>query len=310
MKIHTTAILGAGAVGSYFLWGLSEKLGDNLWVIADGERRERMESEGICINGQIYHPNIRTPKEAYGADLILTAVKYGGLSSAVDAIAEMTADHTLVLSVLNGVDSEEIIGAKIGSEHVIPALIKIASRRVGNEIRFDPATTFGILYGEAEKDAASERTDAIAELFDGTPLHYRVCADILQEIWYKFAFNVSMNLPQAILNCSIGAYVDSEHAAWLRIQLRDEVAAVAAAKGIDISELSELEKLKHPSPPGARYSTLQDLDAGRHTEIEMFAGTVVRMGRELGVATPYNAFAYHAVKALEEKNDGKFNYDE
>ena len=58
-----------------------------------------------------------------------------------------------------------------------------------------------------------------------------------------------------------------------------------------------------------RYSTLQDLDAGRHTEVDMFAGAVVRMGRELGIPTPYNEFTYHMIKALEEKNDGKFDYE-
>ena len=54
--------------------------------------------------------------------------------------------------------------------------------------------------------------------------------------------------------------------------------------------------------PSARYSTLQDLDAGRHTEIDMFSGALIRMGRELGIPTPYNEFAYHMIKALEEKN--------
>lgn len=61
-------------------------------------------------------------------------------------------------------------------------------------------------------------------------------------------------------------------------------------------------------PPSARYSTLQDLDAGRHTEIDMFSGALIRMGKELGIPTPYNEYTYHIIKALEEKNDGKFDY--
>ena len=55
-------------------------------------------------------------------------------------------------------------------------------------------------------------------------------------------------------------------------------------------------------------STLQDLDAGRHTEIDMFSGALMRMGRELGIPTPYNEYTYHMIKALEEKNDGLFDY--
>ena len=53
---------------------------------------------------------------------------------------------------------------------------------------------------------------------------------------------------------------------------------------------------------------LQDLDAGRHTEIDMFSGALIRMGRELGIPTPYNEYTYHMIKALEEKNDGLFDY--
>lgn len=62
-------------------------------------------------------------------------------------------------------------------------------------------------------------------------------------------------------------------------------------------------------PPSARYSTLQDIDAGRHTEIDMFSGALIRMGKELGIPTPYNEYTYHMIKALEEKNDGKFDYE-
>ena len=62
--------------------------------------------------------------------------------------------------------------------------------------------------------------------------------------------------------------------------------------------------------PTARYSTLQDIDAGRHTEKDMFSGAMMRMGKELGIDTPYNEYTYHIIKALEEKNDGMFDYYE
>lgn len=60
--------------------------------------------------------------------------------------------------------------------------------------------------------------------------------------------------------------------------------------------------------PSARYSTLQDLDAKRHTEIDMFSGALMRMGKELGIPTPYNEYTYHMIKALAEKNDGLLDY--
>lgn len=308
MKIQTVAILGAGAVGSYFIWGLSEKLGENLWVIADGERKLRLETSGKRINGKQYSLHVRTSREAKGADLLLVATKYGALKEALGDIAEITAENTIVLSLLNGVDSEEIIASRIGKEHLMYSMMQIASQRSGDEITFHGPSTPGLMYGEPEDSKPSERMMAIEELLSDTPLHYQMRENIKRDIWYKYAFNVSMNIPQAIVGCGVGAYAVSESMTALRMRLRDEVCAVAAAMGIDISELSPLEKLEHPSADTSRYSTLQDLDAGRRTENEMFSGTVVRLGEKYGVPTPYNEYAYFIIRALEEKNDGKFDF--
>ena len=84
---------------------------------------------------------------------------------------------------------------------------------------------------------------------------------------------------------------------------------IAEKKGIDFDKADTSSTFGSKVRDRARYSTLQDLDAGRHTEVDMFAGAVVRMGRELGIPTPYNEFTYHMIKALEEKNDGKFDYE-
>ena len=84
--------------------------------------------------------------------------------------------------------------------------------------------------------------------------------------------------------------------------------AIAAAKGIDLSIVDKNSGRGSAVPPDARYSTLQDIDAGRHTEIDMFSGALMRMGKELGIPTPYNEYTYHMIKALEEKNDGLFDY--
>ena len=84
--------------------------------------------------------------------------------------------------------------------------------------------------------------------------------------------------------------------------------AIAVAKGIDLSKVDASSRHGSLVPPATRYSTLQDLDAGRHTEIDMFSGALMRMGQELGIPTPYNEYTYHIIKALEEKNDGLFDY--
>lgn len=308
MQISTVAVMGAGAVGAYLVWGLSEKLGDNLCLVADGVRAERLRRDGLWINGQNYKPLVKTPDEAKGVDVLFVTTKYGALLEALDDIVKVVDDHTLVISLLNGVDSEDIIGARIDRRQILPALIKIASERVDNRILFSPETTVGIIYGEEEPNRGSEHPAAVSELFSGTGIHYRETDVIKSEIWSKFAINIRDNQPQAMIGCGAGAYEDSEHMAFFRQALNKEVETIAAAKGIDMSLAAQSSGKSSPVSKRARFSTLQDLDAKRHTEVDMFAGAMVRMGKELGIPTPYNEFMYHAIKALEEKNDGRFDY--
>ena len=80
MSIKSVGIIGAGAVGSYVIWGLSEKKDISLSVIAKGERAERLKAEGCLINGKTYHPEVLTPEEAKGVDLLVVSLKYGALA--------------------------------------------------------------------------------------------------------------------------------------------------------------------------------------------------------------------------------------
>lgn len=173
------------------------------------------------------------------------------------SIRTITGENTTVTSLMNGVDSEELISAEIGTSHVLHSLIKVASHKEKNGYCFNPETTIGIIFGELSVPYQSERVQAIEDLFKNTGLHYRTTEYIREEMWSKFRLNVCNNLPQAILGVGVGCYQDSVHMKQISNGLRQELEAIAAAKGIP---------------------------------------------------TPYNEYTYHIIKALEEKNDGKFDY--
>ena len=308
MNINSVAILGAGAVGSYVIWGLSKKKQIRLGVIAEGERAERLKQNGCTINDEVYYPKVWTPQEAHGADLLVVALKYGALPGALDSIKAVAGENTIVMSLMNGVDSEDIIGEKIGTAHVLPALIKVASHRRESGVYFDPKTTIGIIFGETEAPYESERVCAVTQLFSDTGIHFRHTEHIREELWSKFRLNVCNNLPQAILGAGVGCYRDSVHMKAISDGLRKELETIAEAKGIDLKKVDAASAHGSTVMSSARYSTLQDLDAGRHTEIDMFSGALMRMGKELGIPTPYNEYTYHMIKAIEEKNDGRFDY--
>jgi 2-dehydropantoate 2-reductase len=313
MEIRSAALIGAGAVGSFIAYALTGKKDIDFYIVADGARKERLERDGILVNNKketvTLRPRVCTPEEAKGVDLLLVAVKYTALGGVLEDIRSICAPGTVVLSLLNGIDSEEKIAQVIDPSQIVYSLMRVSSERRKNEegrdvVTFDPAIKWGIYLGEKGSPVKSERIKAIEELFAGTTCSVYFVEDILQDQWAKYASNICYNLPQAVLGVPFKAYFDSPHVQFLRDRLLKEVTRVGAAMGIEVPGPS----LSWDSClPTARFSTLQDLDAGRHTEIEMFAGVLMRKAAEVGVEVPYATFAYHAIKALEEKNDGKFD---
>ena len=134
MEIKSAALIGVGAVGSYFAYGLPAKLGDRFCVIASGKRKERLEKEGIYINGERCPLNLKTAQEAGKVDLVLVATKQTALPEIMDDICALVGENTIVLSLLNGVTSEEIIGNEIGMEHMLYSLMRIDAVRDGNHL--------------------------------------------------------------------------------------------------------------------------------------------------------------------------------
>ena len=178
MNIKRVAVLGAGAVGSYVIWGLSNNKDITLGVIASGERNERLKKRGIMINGTQYTPEVWTPEEAKNVDLLIVSLKYGSLRGALDDIQTIVGENTTVMSLMNGVDSEEIISEKIDRSHILYSFIKVASQGKEDGYHFDPETTVGIYFGELEEPYESERVKAVNDIFENTGLHWIITDDI------------------------------------------------------------------------------------------------------------------------------------
>lgn len=312
MKIKTVALIGAGAVGSYFISGLMDKPDVDFMLIADEDRKTRLE-KGILINGRKYTPPVRTPEEIRAenitTDLIMVAVKYPALPEITGMISRIVSKDTMILSLLNGIDSEEIISEAAGAEHMLYSLMRIQAWRNGDEILFDPEGTAGMFFGEKDSKEKTDRVRAIEELFEDTSIRCTFVPDIQGEMWNKYASNICRNLPQAMLGVGYGAYADSEHLSFIRDAMDAEVHAIAEAKGIHIPPMSaKAAEAWQTVDRSARFSTLQDLDAHRHTEVEMFLGVLLRLAKECDIPVPCCEFAYHFIKAMEEKNDGLFDY--
>ena len=108
LKINKVTIIGLGAIGAFMASELSKVLDKTqLRILAEGDRKAKLEKEGIIINDRHYTFSLVTPQEEDPADLILIATKYSGLEQAIQDIRGQVGKDTVIMSLLNGVNSEE-----------------------------------------------------------------------------------------------------------------------------------------------------------------------------------------------------------
>ncbi|MGM9947214.1 ketopantoate reductase family protein [Floccifex sp.] len=291
------AIIGAGAIGSYFIYGFRNQC----TVIAQGKRKENLEKNGIYINDIHYKLNVKTPKDAGYQDMVLICTKYTALNSVLEFLPQLIHENTIVLCLCNGVTSEEKIAQVIDSKHILHSFIKLASYRNGNHITFNDQLISDVYFGSISNNIELE--NRCINLFSNSLIHYHCIKDIINQMWIKYASNIANNLPQAIVQANSLMYTKSKHGYFLASVLWKEVYKIACLKEIVIPE----NVCIFPgSDSGNIYSTLQDIQAKKHTEVDMFLGELLKMAKEFNVCLPYSEMCYHVIKCIEEKNDNIF----
>lgn len=309
-EIKTVALIGLGGIGGYLASNLQTVTGkENLRIIAGGERKERIERNGLIVNGEPMSFHVVSPDEETGAaELVIIITKFSGLRQAIEEVKHQVGPDTIIMAPLNGIESEDIVAETYGYERILYSLARVSVTVTNqNELHFNPNFAH-MEFGEKLNETYSERVQAVKTLFESAGIKSVIQKDMIFALWHKFMCNVAENQTAAVLGIPFGAWHCDEHANHLREMAMREVIAIANKKGIMLSEediRKQGETLKKINPDG-RPSTLQDIEAGRKTEVDMFAGTVMRLGKEVGVETPINEFLYHAIKVLEDKNDGLF----
>ncbi len=307
-KIEKVTLIGMGSMGSFFAPGLFNTLGENFRIMADGERKERLSSKGVTINGVNYHFPVITPDSADGpSDLIIIAVKGYSLPQALEDIRNQVGPETILMPVLNGVDSENETAAVYGAENVLYAFMRISINMQDQKTDYNPKGG-SVHFGDARNDPAnlSENVQAVRHLFDESDIQYVIDEDMIHGMWFKFACNVAENMTCAMFDIPFGAFRENENANYFRRSAMAEVFRVANRLGIPLTreDFEEQDATIRTLPFNNKPSTAIDLEHKKHTEVDMFAGTVVRLGAECGVPTPFCDMFLHGIHLIEERNDG------
>lgn len=300
--IRNVYIIGLGAIGGAYGSRIMENCPETLKVAVGGSRFENYIKNGVSVNGKkIPFTYIRSGETEEKADLILIAVKNHHLGQTIEEIRSLVGRDTIILSLLNGITSEDVIGSVFGTDKMLHSFcVATDAVREGTNISY---TNIGrVVFGEKDNSAASEKVNAVKAYFDRVKLPYTVPENIIRELWWKFMLNVGINQVSAILRAPYGSFARKGHAQDLMTDASREVIEIARKAGIDLSEKDiqkYIEIISSLSPEG-KTSMLQDVEAGRKTEVEIFSGTVTELGRRYGVSTPLNDLLFRLIRAIEE----------
>ncbi|MTK07118.1 MAG: ketopantoate reductase family protein [Hungatella sp.] len=299
-EIKKTAVIGMGALGMLYASQICSAFGpDSVYFLADQKRIERYQKLTFTINGTPWSFPMKAPENACPADLIIIAVKYNSLPSALDIMASSVGPDTTIISVMNGIDSEAITGKRYGDEKVLYCIAQgMDAMKFGTDLTY---TKLGELCLGTRIKGQENRLDALTRYFDSARISYRTESDFSRRLWGKFMLNVGINQTCMAYEANYAQALTPGTQYDTLVGAMREVILLAQKEGITLTEgdlEAYIELLKTLSPEGVP-SMRQDGIAHRPSEVEMFSGTVRRLAAKHGLSVPVNDMLYEKIKNME-----------
>lgn len=300
-EIKTAGVVGLGALGTLYTHLLTEGLGkEHVLVLADENRIRRYETEGVYFNGTLCDFNYTAAEKCTEKlDLLIFAVKFGGLEAAIEECRHLVDEDTTLISVLNGVSSEEIIGNAFTAQQVVWCVAqKMSARKEGSRVTVKP---LGELALGVPAGMDTQHLHRLTAFFDAIHFPYSLPEDIRLQMWSKLLCNVGTNQPTMVFECGFGGLQVEGRPREVMFAAMREVMAVANAEGIPLSEadIDYWVEVLDSFPPESETSMRQDGKAHRKSEVELFAGTICRYAEKHGLEVPTNTWLYNEVKRIE-----------
>lgn len=300
MDIKTVAIVGMGALGLLYGEAIAKACGrEAVRFVMDAARYDRHKDDVYYINGVKQDFLLASCAAAEPVDLVIVATKFGGLAQALDEMEKLVGEETVIISVLNGITSEEKISERFGAQHVLHCVaLGMDAVREGTSLTYQHQ---GMLKIGCVDEALAPKLDAVCAFLAKCGLQYVREEDILHALWAKLLLNVGINQTCMVYATSYGGALADAAARADMFAAMHEVIAVAQHEGVNLTEadflacVRVLEGLAYEGLPSMR----QDALAKRKSEVELFAGTVLRLAAKHGVAAPVNKRYYDKIKELE-----------
>jgi len=303
MRIEKVSIVGMGALGILFGGFLTKKIGkENVEFIANRDRIRKFQELGLTSNGKPCDFNLVDEEEkGKPADLLIFAVKAGDLESSIKTAKNKISDKTIIISLLNGITSEEIIGEAYGKEKIIHTIAEgMDPVKIGNKFTY---TNLGYLcIGIMDKTVElEEKLEALVDLFERSGLPYKLESDIKHRLWSKFMLNVGVNQVVMIYQGTYDTVQKPGEAREMMKSAMREALVLANAENVNVTEkdLKYYVDLIDTLNPNGMPSMRQDGLAKRKSELELFSGTILKLGKKHNIPTPVNQRIYEKILEIE-----------
>jgi 2-dehydropantoate 2-reductase len=321
MKI---AVIGAGAIGGYVACALARS-GEQVTVIARGANLAAIRRDGLKLIGADGVERVATvaATDDYAAtgvqDVVILAMKAQQVEAVLDRLPRLIGPETTVVPMQNGipfwyfhrhggalagsvvrsVDPQGRLAATIPADQVIGCVVYPAAELVApGVVRHIEGERFPL--GELD-GRTSERVQRLSAAFQRGGLKAPVLADIRAEIWLKLWGNATFNPISALTGATLVDLCRFAPTRELAAEMMREMQAIAGKLGITF-RVSLERRIAGAEAVGAhKTSMLQDIEAGRETEIDALVGSVIELGRLTGTPTPRLEAVYALVKLLEAK---------
>jgi 2-dehydropantoate 2-reductase len=306
------AVVGVGGVGGYFGGKLAYASSSNpdahvnVFFVARGKHLEAMRRKGLVLKSHelgsmTSRPTLATERisELPQMDLFLICVKGYDLMEVAASSKDHIKENTVILALLNGADIQERLRTKMRTGIILPTCVYISGhiQEPGVVYNGKPGR---IIFGR-DPDHPDYIPQGIFRVFEKASIDYEWKEDAGPAIWEKYIFIASFGLISARHNRTLGEILKDSSLREEVVRIMNEIYSITLKKDIRLPDgIIDLSLKKATTfPPGTQTSLQRDINQKKgRSELELFGGTIIELGKKLGIPTPTTKKIYRELGGI------------
>jgi 2-dehydropantoate 2-reductase len=301
MKKLNVCVIGVGGVGGYFggklthTFSLKPDSSVNIFFVARGKHLEAIRQNGLVLKSPEFgsitcQPTLATERinELPEIDIFLICVKGYDLMDVATSMRDRIKQNTVILPLLNGADIQERLRNRIKTGMILPACVYVSSYVEEPGVVVQIGKPGKIIFGR-DPEHPDYTPEELFRLFEKSSIVYEWKDDANPAIWEKYIFIASLGLISARYNRTLGEILEEPSLKEEVIGIMNEIYSIILKRNIGLPDgIVDLSLKKAAMFPRDTQTSLQrDIHQKKgKSELELFGGTIIDLGKKLGIPTP------------------------